>query len=698
VPMKKMQNKKQNVLFFRKWKCKGFAVFASLGKQIFIAVLSVCYSLISLQSFSQSGNNVNSSISVDTLPEVEVLPDEEALLALPSQIIELNLNHSGIEMSDRSEQAEWLPGFDVRSRGEYGVQGDIQFRGGSPEQVVVLLNGIPLNDMQTGHNTLNLPVPDICINRIIGYSGAESLFMMHGAYSGAVNYSCSGPSSNFIRMHIAGGSFSILGFEAMAGLKTGKFNHIIAFSEKQSQGYTFNTDFHTEKAYYMLNCNFPKAGYFRMQAGFANKKFGAQSFYSNRFPYQFEVIKTGFISFQAFTGRKTGIHPSVFWKRTHDRFELFRESIYSFNDGFYVSGNDTAKYTTNSYESNAYYTGHNYHLSDRTGFSLNADREFSPGFLKLNISYNYDRILSTVLGDLLNKNYNDPFEENIELGYGKNRNMATAYAGFSSKSFHGIRFQFGIMGFWYESAIKPGGGFKLSYSAPKSFTAWLSFTLNQRIPTFTELYYKSLTHTGNSNLKPEDAYSFEAGVAISKKWFSAENRLFLIDGLNTIDWVRAPNENIYHSMNHTHITTFGNTMLLILKPSELTPRLKWFQMLNFSHTYLNKTKYSSELLSAYTLDYLVHKLNANTVFNIMNTLNVELRFLYQVRNGTYTLNNSELKYSPNCSTDAGLSYKSGKLTMYIFVNNIFNSIVPEFGGIVPPGRWFSAGIKINTGK
>ena len=50
---------------------------------------------------------------------------------------------------------EYAMNVDVRQRGGQGVQADISMRGGTFEQVLVMLNGIKLNDPQTGHHTMD---------------------------------------------------------------------------------------------------------------------------------------------------------------------------------------------------------------------------------------------------------------------------------------------------------------------------------------------------------------------------------------------------------------------------------------------------------------------------------------------------------------------------------------------------------------
>jgi iron complex outermembrane receptor protein len=60
----------------------------------------------------------------------------------------------------------YLPGLDVRSRGTSSAQTDVSLYGGTFDQVLVLLNGVPVSDVQTGHYSLNLPISTKLIERI----------------------------------------------------------------------------------------------------------------------------------------------------------------------------------------------------------------------------------------------------------------------------------------------------------------------------------------------------------------------------------------------------------------------------------------------------------------------------------------------------------------------------------------------------
>src|SRR5690606_17612932 len=55
---------------------------------------------------------------------------------------------------------------DVRQRGANGVQADAGIRGSTFDQVLILINGIKISDMQTGHHSMNLPIDMDNVERI----------------------------------------------------------------------------------------------------------------------------------------------------------------------------------------------------------------------------------------------------------------------------------------------------------------------------------------------------------------------------------------------------------------------------------------------------------------------------------------------------------------------------------------------------
>ena len=70
-----------------------------------------------------------------------------------------------------------VPGIELRSRGAQDVQSDIYIRGGGFDQVLLLIDGIKVDNPQTGHHTLNAIVPIEMIDRIEILKGAAVVYM-----------------------------------------------------------------------------------------------------------------------------------------------------------------------------------------------------------------------------------------------------------------------------------------------------------------------------------------------------------------------------------------------------------------------------------------------------------------------------------------------------------------------------------------
>lgn len=66
-----------------------------------------------------------------------------------------------------------------------------------------------------------------------------------------------------------------------------------------------------------------------------------------------------------------------------------------------------------------------------------------------------------------------------------------------------------------------------------------------RMPTFTDLYYKSKTNIGNPNLLPEESEAFEAGVKYGNHFLNGHIAGFYRKGSNMIDWVKAKPDDLW---------------------------------------------------------------------------------------------------------------------------------------------------------
>ena len=127
------------------------------------------------------------SISLDTL-------------VVETTRIPLRVNETGRSINILTkEQIQLLPattfyellqticGVEIQSRGGFGVQGDIVMRGSTFSQVLVLIDGMKINDPLTGHFNCYIPVSNMEIERIEILKGAGASMYGPDAVGGVIN-------------------------------------------------------------------------------------------------------------------------------------------------------------------------------------------------------------------------------------------------------------------------------------------------------------------------------------------------------------------------------------------------------------------------------------------------------------------------------------------------------------------------------
>src|SRR5262245_7938382 len=131
---------------------------------------------------------------------------------------------------------------DVRARGVRGTQSDFAVRGATFGQMLVLVDGVRLNDAQSGHHNGDIPVPLDAVERIEVLYGPDSSLFGAEAFGGTINIvtrrSTDGPS--FV---VQGGSFGLAGGRAEGALERGAVREFLAVSADRSSGFMYDRDF-----------------------------------------------------------------------------------------------------------------------------------------------------------------------------------------------------------------------------------------------------------------------------------------------------------------------------------------------------------------------------------------------------------------------------------------------------------------------
>jgi vitamin B12 transporter len=655
---------------FRKWGNKSYSVFSSLKSLVKIGTISAAYSLIIMptETIAQPDTiRINQNVEIDEIVITTAQAASTYSELMRAVVVITKEEFSQMPVSNLQDLLENLASVDIRQRGGHGIQADLMIRGGTFDQVLILLNGINISDPQTGHHNLNIPIDLESIDRIEILQGPGTRIFGPGTFSGAINIITSSKKRSSAKAGLVAGNYGLFKSRASASYRKKNNGVFVAASQARSDGYTRNTDFNLYNLF--AHSNFEDGtNTLDIQAGYQNKAFGAQSFYTPRFPDQFEQTSTVFAS--ASYSRKVldfAISPSIYIRNHTDRFELFRN------------------------EAPEWYTTHNYHSTLVSGGKIQAVLITDYEKIRLGVEYRSEKILSNVLGENLDspkpvKGYTDVF-----FTKGASRNAANIFADYTIYFDPFVVSVGGLISESNDFGNNSNYGVDLSYRAFKNLSFFATVNNAIRFPSFTDLYYQGPTNFGNVNLKPEKATNYEVGAKHHGLIVKSNITLFHRRGKDVIDWVKLPTDARWTTMNHTNINTSGIEAFTSINTRNLLPLVS---NISLGYHYMYSDKESGELLSYYTLDYLKHKATFGLSHSIYRGFSATWTAIWQQREGTYTHypTNIETPYSPFLIANLRANWQYKNLTSFIDIINIGDKRYFDLGNIPQSGRWISVGI------
>lgn len=637
-----------------------------MEKKVLIAVLNLL--LLSVLAIAQT-----TDLQQINLNEVEINAMKKSELTETGKIVTI-IDKMEIENSAANSLEDLIKsvlGIDIRKRGTNGVQADISIRGGSFDQVLVLLNGVNISDPQTGHYNLDVPIELNDITQIEILHGSAARMYGANAFSGVINIITGKNNNNFISSETAIGSFGFQSQNISANYKTEKLKLFGSGTAKQSDGYIKNTDFNTKNLFVQSQINITPFKIINVQLGLQNKAFGANNFYTTAYPNQFEHTKTLFSTIEWIQKSKNWFfNYQLFWRQHHDRFELFRS-------------NENAL---------SWYQGHNYHQSDISGGKFSVNKTWDFGKTTFGGELRNEHIYSNVLGKPMENKKSVPFEKNQFFNKSDNRLLSTFFLNQNYNTKHWF-FSGGISSTNSKAfgANFLGGG-EIIYSPTQISQLFVGINSAVRLPTFTDLYYTSATQKSNPNLRPEHSVTFDAGIKITPSQQEISIAAFARNGKDIIDWIRKPDETIWESSNLTAINAFGFESKYEYKFE--TPYLK---SVSLGYSFLQLDKKADNFDSKYALDYLKNKVIVQTDFQLCKHLFLQNNIGFFDRNGTYlNVETQNLQsYSPYWLVDAKITWRKENFKIYADLQNILNQSYVDFGGISLPGINLNFGLQIS---
>ena len=661
--------KRPAVITWKQFANKGYSAFASLHRQVRIGVLSVATLSVAAAAQAQRQTSPVASyeeeniVEEEELAEVTVSGTMAPLTQLQSARIVSVLSRQDIEQAavqSINDLFKLVTGVDVRQRGGFGIQTDISIDGGTFDQVTLLLNGIDIGNPQTGHLSADFPVSIGDIERIEVLEGAASRVYGGQSFGGAINIVTKHESGRSLELAAQGGSFGTGEGEARFSLATGKVSNRISGGGGRSDGGTLNSSWRKEQLFYQGDY---EDSSFKLdwQFGFSKKSYGANTFYSANYPDQYERNQRLMTSVSAETKGRFHFTPQVFWNRSYDNFELVRGTTF----------------------------GENFHRSDVYGVKTGGHFDWKLGKTAVSALLRHENILSTNLGCNLRPegSFYTWSDNRTTVSFSLEHNIllkrwtisAGLMASMTSAIDHRFRFYPGI-----DVAYRPTSRWKLLFSYNKGF----------RLPTFTELYYKSPTHEGNRDLKAEHNHSLSLGA--EHRWSGAEASVkgFYHRGTQMIDWVMYSADDIFHTASFD-LDNVGVQVQGKMAFPELLGRDTWMRSLSMGYTYIHQTKHDAEgvVKSNVAMEYLRHKFVASLSHRIYNRLSMSWDFRWQERVGSYVSDGKLVGYHPYAMLDAKMQWDAPRYQLFVQATNITNHRYYDLGSVPQPGIWVMAGAR-----
>jgi vitamin B12 transporter len=444
---------------------------------------------------------------------------------------------------------------DLRERGGFGVQEDLSIRGTNFEQNLLLIEGLRVSDLQTGHHLMNLPLLSQNLSSIEVLTGGASPTYGPSGFGGALNYVLEKPKKTQALASANLGSYDYKDYTLQLSYPLPSLPFSLSLQQKKSNGFIWNRDFDIRT----LNL-YTKDERKLIFYGFVEKDFGARNFYTPRFDGEWEETRTQlFLAKRLFSLGSYLFEPGIIARVNHDHYLLDRN-----NPNFYQ----------------------NKHTSKLLRVNLPFTLEEGKSIYTFGLEGSYETLDSTRLGRLL-------------------RRAIGLYSGINFKLFDrtyvDLRGRYDV---YAEEKDFLSLGFGLSHLPKKNLKLRSQANLSYRLPSATELRYNSMGIKGNPELSPEKALNLEGGLDYSMPKGLFSFTLFLRRGQDLIDWVSNSSGTFAENLD---VSAFGGTINLLYNST-----LGQF-ILSYTYVNLFGEKVS---LSRYHGNYLRHNLQFALLKNL----------------------------------------------------------------------------------
>ena len=545
-------------------------------------------------------------------------------------------NSAATNVADLLQQ---VAGVDIRRRGTAGSQSDLYIRGGGFDQTLLLIDGIKMDDAQTGHHTMNAALPLEVIERIEIIKGPAARVFGQNAFTGAINIVTKKELLNKVSINLEAGSFGQLNYSATVGKEYENTSIIAHAGSLTSDGYRTNSDY--ENNNYFLKGIFNKKNQpIEVLATFFDKKIGAENFYTTNPAWnEYEETQNSLLGVSTtFRTEKFKISPRIYWRRGQDIFLLKRDDPSFFR---------------------------NLHITNKVGVEANVSYTSEMGITGFGIDISRFFISSNNLGN-------------------RNRTMANLFLEHRFTVWDNVDVTPGVaVTYFSDFKFNAFPGLDVGVQLTDNLKAYGNIGYTFRVPTFTDLYYKDPGTSGNPNLEPENAFAQELGIKFNTNNFSGSVAFFNRDSDNLIDYIR-PNTtvSIFTATNIAEVNTQGFEF-----EGAYSFNLKDYkQTVTFGYTYLNDDILDQNKdLSRYSLNTLKHQFITRFASKLFK--NIKQNIIYK---------HAERAIGSSYNVwDASVIVDVNKFSFTVTANNIFDAEYIESGFVPMPSSNILFGLRYN---
>jgi iron complex outermembrane receptor protein len=522
----------------------------------------------------------------------------------------------------------------LQQRAPNDIQGDLSIRGGTFGQTLFLLNGMRLNDAQSGHHDLDIPVPIEAIQQVEVLRGAGSNQYGSDAVGGVINVVTRRPEGLEADLRAALGNFGTNQQALTLGAGTKKYSELLSLSRDFSTGFLPDRDYRNLSFSSNTMLTNP-LGPGSILLAERDTPFGANLFYGN--------------------------YDS--WERTREWFAAGHQNIYNNTEVDFAFKRHTDLFVLFR-ESPQIYT--NRHADENYEGSIRRTDDLPLG---AKIHYGTEIDADTI--------------ESNNLGYHQ-RHREAVFVDYDLRVFKRYSISVGLRDDIYR-------GFRNQLSPNVSGAAWIDqhFKLRAavsrafRLPTYTDLYYSDPATLGNANLKPETAWNYEGGLdwhANAKLQGSVT--IFNRHDSNVIDYVQAAPGAKFTAMNVQHIIFTG-------VETSVQYALTTHSRIKADYTFLHGDRAPTPgSVSRYVFNYPTHSAVASWEGDLPFGL------IARTRVGAL----QRFQKGPFAVWDASIASTKGRFRPFLQFTNITNTSYQDLPNVPQPGRAILGGVNLKLGK